>query len=109
VAGDHLGHGLVDGLEPVDQREVGAGEGAGGELGLEEGAQGGELLDAVVRERGRGDAPESESWSAPSAARRRTASRAGVMETPNCLAMPRRVRGCPGATSPCMMRARRDR
>ena len=38
---------------------------------------------------------------------RRTAARGGVMRTPKVLAMPRRVRACPGASSPIITCVRR--
>jgi hypothetical protein len=53
--------------------------------------------------------PEDDSVSAPSATSRRTASRAGVIDTPNSRPMPRSVSAAPGAISPCMMRGRRLR
>jgi hypothetical protein len=53
--------------------------------------------------------PEDDSVSAPSATSRRTASRAGVIDTPNCLPMPRSVSGWPGASSPCITCWRRLR
>ncbi|MPL74176.1 hypothetical protein SDC9_19986 [bioreactor metagenome] len=49
VLGDRLGIRGVDRAEPVDQREVGARQGAGGKFRLDQRAQRGKLLDALVR------------------------------------------------------------
>ena len=62
------------------------------------------LLNAGVVTR-----PESDRVKAPSAASLRTASRAGVIETPKVCAKPRRVNACPGGTSPCMIWLRKLR
>ena len=49
---------------------------------------------------------EFHSVSAPSATSLRTASRAGVIETPKSLPIPLSVNAAPGSISPCMMRDR---
>jgi hypothetical protein len=50
---DRLGIGGVDRAQPVDQRQMRARQGAGGEFRLDQRAQGGQLLDPVVRQLGR--------------------------------------------------------
>jgi len=53
--------------------------------------------------------PDDDRVKAPSATSRRTASRAGVIETPKLLASPRRVSACPGGNSPCITCTRKAR
>jgi hypothetical protein len=106
VARDHLRHAPVDRLERSMSAKWARGRARAASSGSRSARS---VANSSIRSlvsAGVAMRPEAESWSAPSAASLRTASRAGVMETPKALAMPRRVSASPGATSPCTMRAR---
>ena len=54
---DVLGYQPVDALQPVDQGDVGARQGAAGQFHFDQGAQGGQLFDPVIAQLGRRDPP----------------------------------------------------
>ena len=53
MPGDHLTDALIDRLKPVDQREMGARQGAAGQFRFQQGPQGGQFFDPVIGQ-GRG-------------------------------------------------------